>query len=329
MSRFGPATPSISVHRRERARRQDRPGQTRAGGRPRHRREPSQDCRRIIAQSRPDLMHVHGSESFLGLALAGAACRRSSRCRASCTPICGTPRRGLGPADWLRLSATPQSLHGYGFPQRLSQYRRRARTELEIMALCDAVPGPDGLGPRRAQGGPARRALLRGAGDPRAASSTSRSGRTRAPRRLSSARPARRPSKGWRRFSRLLAIVRGDDWAGAVACASPGRCDERSDVAGGEAQAGRPAAAGGGRPAGRPRRRPPSRGSSGRPHRTSTPRTWTTAPTRSARRCWSGLPCVASFVGGIPSLIRDGETGLLFHDREPVMLAARHRATAR
>ena len=35
----------------------------------------------------------------------------------------------------------------------------------------------------------------------------------------------------------------------------------------------------------------------------------------------SGLPCVASFVGGIPSLIKHDDTGLLFHDREPVMLA--------
>jgi glycosyltransferase involved in cell wall biosynthesis len=35
-----------------------------------------------------------------------------------------------------------------------------------------------------------------------------------------------------------------------------------------------------------------------------------------------GLPCVASFVGGIPSLVRHEESGLLFHDREPVMLAS-------
>lgn len=34
-----------------------------------------------------------------------------------------------------------------------------------------------------------------------------------------------------------------------------------------------------------------------------------------------GVPCVASSVGGVPSLVRHGETGLLYHDRDPYMLA--------
>lgn len=36
-----------------------------------------------------------------------------------------------------------------------------------------------------------------------------------------------------------------------------------------------------------------------------------------------GLPCIAANVGGIPSLIRDGEDGLLYHDRDAYMLADR------
>jgi glycosyltransferase involved in cell wall biosynthesis len=36
-----------------------------------------------------------------------------------------------------------------------------------------------------------------------------------------------------------------------------------------------------------------------------------------------GLPCIAAHAGGIPSLVRDGEDGLLYHDRDAYMLADR------
>jgi glycosyltransferase involved in cell wall biosynthesis len=35
-----------------------------------------------------------------------------------------------------------------------------------------------------------------------------------------------------------------------------------------------------------------------------------------------GTPCIAAFVGGVPSLVKDGEEGLLFHDADPFALAA-------
>ncbi len=35
----------------------------------------------------------------------------------------------------------------------------------------------------------------------------------------------------------------------------------------------------------------------------------------------AGMPCIAANAGGIPSLIRDGEDGLLYHDRDATMLA--------
>jgi glycosyltransferase involved in cell wall biosynthesis len=34
-----------------------------------------------------------------------------------------------------------------------------------------------------------------------------------------------------------------------------------------------------------------------------------------------GLPCVAAAVGGIPSIVRNGVDGLLYHDRDPFALA--------
>jgi glycosyltransferase involved in cell wall biosynthesis len=34
-----------------------------------------------------------------------------------------------------------------------------------------------------------------------------------------------------------------------------------------------------------------------------------------------GMPCIAAHVGGVPSLIRDGMDGLLYHDRDPFILA--------
>jgi glycosyltransferase involved in cell wall biosynthesis len=36
-----------------------------------------------------------------------------------------------------------------------------------------------------------------------------------------------------------------------------------------------------------------------------------------------GTPCIAAFVGGVPSLIKDGVDGLLYHDSDPFALAGR------
>jgi glycosyltransferase involved in cell wall biosynthesis len=38
-----------------------------------------------------------------------------------------------------------------------------------------------------------------------------------------------------------------------------------------------------------------------------------------------GVPCVASFVGGVPTLVDDGRTGLLYPDWDPFLLAAKIR----
>ena len=36
-----------------------------------------------------------------------------------------------------------------------------------------------------------------------------------------------------------------------------------------------------------------------------------------------GTPCIAAFVGGVPSLMRDGADGLLYHDADPYALAGK------
>jgi glycosyltransferase involved in cell wall biosynthesis len=36
-----------------------------------------------------------------------------------------------------------------------------------------------------------------------------------------------------------------------------------------------------------------------------------------------GVPCIAAFVGGVPSLIQDGTDGLLYHDGDPYALAGK------
>jgi glycosyltransferase involved in cell wall biosynthesis len=38
-----------------------------------------------------------------------------------------------------------------------------------------------------------------------------------------------------------------------------------------------------------------------------------------------GTPCVASYVGGIPSLLQDNEEGLLYSDGDPYALAGKIR----
>jgi len=99
------------------------------------------ECRRILAETKPDLVHVHGTDSFLGLALEGTrvpAVVSLQGIMHACARYVGS---GLGPADWLRASATAQFVHGFGLVHTLRSYRARARTELRVLTLCDAFTG--------------------------------------------------------------------------------------------------------------------------------------------------------------------------------------------
>lgn len=99
------------------------------------------ECRRVIADAQPDLVHVHGTDNFLGLALEGSrvpAVVSLQGIMQACARYVGS---GLGPADWLRASATRQFVHGSGLVHTLRSYRARARTELRVLTLCDAFTG--------------------------------------------------------------------------------------------------------------------------------------------------------------------------------------------
>lgn len=277
-----------------------------------------EDCGRIIAQSHPDLIHVHGSESFLGLALAGTDVPSVISLQGIMHASLRHATIGLGFADWLRLSATQKSFRGYGFMQRLSQYRTRARTELGIMALCDSYLGRTAWD----------RAVLKAVRpDARYYQSQEILGQVFYDQEWDDPGPeasifctsGSSPFKGLETLLEALIILRR----------TTGRA-VRLRVAG---------AVQNGPMWPMVRRRledPQLRGAidllgvlppaaiAQEFRQASTyvhPSHMDNSPNALCEAMLVGLPCVASFVGGIPSLITHEDTGLLFHDREPVMLA--------
>jgi glycosyltransferase involved in cell wall biosynthesis len=278
-----------------------------------------EDCSRIIAQSKPDLIHVHGSESFLGLALAGTDVPSVISLQGIMHAYLRHATIGLGPADWLRLTATQQSLRGYGFPQRLSQYRRRARTELEIMALCDSYLGrtawdravlkairPDARyyeaqeilgqaffdqewedpGPEAAIFSTSGSSPFKGLEVLLEALATVRRTTGRAVRLRVAGSVQSGPM--WPVVRRRLADPRLRGAVDLLGVLTPAAIAQEFRQAGMYVH----------------------------------PAHMDNSPNALCEAMLVGLPCVASFVGGIPSLIRHEESGLLFHDREPVMLAS-------
>lgn len=277
-----------------------------------------EDCARIIAQSKPELIHVHGSESFLGLALAGTDVPSVISLQGIMHASLRHATTGLGLADWLRLSATRESLHGYGFAQRLSQYRTRARTELGIMALCDAYLGRTEWD----------RAVLK-AVRPSARYYQSQEilnqvfadqeWRDPGPEAPLFCTSGSSPFKGLEILLEALAILRrttgraprlrvaGSVRSGAMwPLLKRGLDDPRLRGAVDLLGVLPPAALA-----------EEFRQAALYVH----PSHMDNSPNALCEAMLMGLPCVASFVGGIPSLIRHEDCGLLFHDREPVMLA--------
>ena len=99
------------------------------------------ECRETITEMAPDLVHVHGSESFLGLALANTDVPAVLSLQGMMHAIWRVAPSGLGAVDLLRLMATRDFVRGYGLLHDVRRYRARARTELQVLSLCDAYLG--------------------------------------------------------------------------------------------------------------------------------------------------------------------------------------------
>ena len=277
------------------------------------------DCERIIAQCRPDLIHVHGSESFLGLALAGTDVPSVISLQGIMHAYLRHAATGVSAADWLRLSATRESAHGYGFIQTLSHYRARARVELGIMASCSAYLGRTEWD----------RAVLKAVRpdaryyesqevlnqifydqeweDPGLGASlfcTSGSSPLKGLDTLLDALIILRRMTG--RTTRLRvagAVKNGPMWPIVSHKLGNPWLREAVDLLG--------------------TLEPPAIAKEFRQASLFVhPSHIDNSPNALCEAMLAGLPCVASFVGGIPSLIKHEDCGLLFHDREPAMLAS-------
>jgi glycosyltransferase involved in cell wall biosynthesis len=276
-------------------------------------------CERIIAEHRPDLVHVHGSESFLGLALRNVSHPRVISLQGIMHAYLRHAAAGLSPADWLRVSLTRETLHGYGVVNMLRIHQRRARAELRIMELCDAYLGRTEWD----------RAVLRSVrpdaryyqaeeilaevfyaqswkdpGPDAPIFCTSGSSMFKGLETLLDALVALRTMAGTTVRLRVAgAVEHGSLWPAIKRRLADARLRGAVELLG--------------------VLQPPAILEELR--RASLyvqPSHIDNSPNALCEAMLVGVPCAASFVGGIPSLVRDGETGLLFHDREPVMMSA-------
>ena len=276
------------------------------------------ECRETITEMAPDLVHVHGSESFLGLALANTDVPAVLSLQGMVHAIWRVAPSGLGAVDLLRLVATRDFVRGYGLLHDVRRYRARARTELQVLSLCDAYLGrtawdravlmsvrPDAryyqseevLHPAFYRAfwddpGPDAPIFCTSGPSPFKGLETLLDALTVLCR--TSTRPVR---------LRVAGAVRGGPlWPVIERRLDDPRIKSRVELVG--------------------VLDPPALvremcAASVYVH----PSHADNSPNSLCEAMLVGVPCAASFVGGIPSLVRHGETGLLFHDREPVMLA--------
>ncbi len=276
------------------------------------------DCKRIIAEYRPDLIHVHGSESFLGLALRGVSTPRVISLQGILHAYLRHAAAGMTPVDWLRVSATSQTLRGHGAINATRTRHTRARKELEIMKLCDAYLGRTGWD----------RAVLRSVRpDARYYQAEeiltdiyyTQSWDDPGPEAPIFCTSGSSPFKGLETLLEAVAMLRrmtgksvrlrvaggvenGPFWAATRHRLSDPRVRATTELLG----VLQPSAI---------------LQEMRRASMYVQPSHIDNSPNALCEAMLVGMPCVASFVGGIPSLVEEGKSGLLYHDREPVMLA--------
>ena len=278
-----------------------------------------EDCMGIIAASAPDVVHVHGSESFLGLALRGIQVPAVVSLQGMAAAIMAHWFAGLAVGDLARALADPAFLHGYGLYHDYRRYSARAACELQILESCDHFLGRTEWdrtvlrcfrpGAQYHHVGEVLDPAFRTASwDPESAGDG-----------VIYCTSGSRPIKGLAALLDAVALLReitdqtlrvriaGAVRSGPVWPLIRRRLDDRRlkgvvELLGtlGPSEVARELEA-----------------ASLFVH----PSHIDNSPNALCEAMLAGAPCVAAYVGGVPSLVRHEETGLLYHDRDPFMLA--------
>ena len=278
------------------------------------------DCARIVLATRPDLIHVHGSESFLGLTLPRVAPPGVISLQGIASAYRSHWFDGLTARDLAWAGLDPATVHGYGLFHDFAQISARADCELTILKGCrDYLGRTDwdrsvlaGLRP-----GARYYHVDEVLGSSYYASEWDADG---AESGVVYTTCGSRPVKGLETLLDAISLLRTAEHR-----------DIRLRVAGGiENGPLWPVI----------RRRLKDPGLAGAVEllgvlspeaivqeleRASVfvhPSHIDNSPNALCEALLVGAPCVASYVGGVPSLVRHDETGLLYHDRDPYMLAA-------
>lgn len=279
-----------------------------------------EDCVRIADEVSPDVIHVHGSETFLGLALGKVRYPGVISLQGIASAYLAHWFDGLDGRDLVRVSADPAGLHGYGLLHDYARLARRARCEGRVFDSCRHYLG-------RTDWDRAVLESLRPGAHYHVVNEVLGSVYYEHEWKVAHSAPeviyctsGSRPVKGLEVLLEAVALLR-----------STRKRDVRLRVAGGVKK-------GSLWPVIRHRLKDPRlRGAVEilgvlKPGQVVEellnaavfvhPSHIDNSPNALCEALLVGVPCVASCVGGVPSLVHDGKTGLLYPDRDPFMLAA-------
>jgi glycosyltransferase involved in cell wall biosynthesis len=276
-------------------------------------------CREVIREFAPDLVHVHGSEHYFGLVVSSLGIPAM----VSLQGIAGLYERfslnALGIGDLLRSVPTREFVLGYGPIHAYHAMRRRAVRERTIMGSCDEFMGRT-LWDQTVLRFLRPEACYHEVGEVLAAPFYEVAwARGEAERAVLYCTGGASTRKGVEILLEALVLVRRS-----------GARETRLRLAGGvmdgpmSGRIGALLAA------------PELRGAVDLLGRLSPqqvayelsrasafvlPSHIDNSPNALCEAMAVGTPCIAAFVGGVPSLLRDGDEGLLYHDADPYALA--------
>lgn len=280
-------------------------------------------CAAVAAAVAPDIIHVHGSESFLGMVLERVTTPAVISLQGIASAIEDYMLGAVPPVELFRDVASRSFLHGYGLIHDNARFRVRAAWERRTISLCsdfigrtewdravieglrpgaryhhvDEVISPAFYAAQWRQGALANMDILC------VASGSSVKGieimlqalcvlrdKLNVPARLRIASYVHEAGI-WRYWQRMIQRLRLQDAVSLPGALGPQQIAEelvRSSVF-------------------------------------VHPSHIDNSPNALCEALLVGAPCVASFVGGVPTLAEDGRTALLYPDRDPFLLAAKIR----